>query len=132
MKIFELFEQTIGTTGSSTGQVGTVQSVSNVPSDKPATASSQKTPQPSSVDPKSQQLNNLLKQNQINVKNTDDFLRAFDAMQQNKKIDALPPEQQKAIADYTKATITKPGIPTQMNVLVKSIMQAKPKTPTIK
>jgi len=132
MKIFELFEQTIGTTGSSTGQVGTVQSVSNKPSDKPATATSQQQTQPNVNDPKSQQLNNLLKQNQINVKSTDDFLRAFDAVQQNKNIDTLPPEQQKAIADYTKATMTKPGVPTQMNVLVKSIMQAKPKTPSVK
>lgn len=132
MKIYELFEQTIGTTGSSTGQVGTVQSVSNKPSDKPATATSQQPTQPSTVDPKNQQLNNLLKQNQINVKSTDDFLRAFDALQQNKNIDTLPPEQQKAIADYSKATINKPGIPTQMNVLVKSIMQSKPKTPQAK
>lgn len=130
MKIFELLEQTIGTTGSSTGQVSTVQPVSNTPSDKPATSTSQQANQTTKIDPKTQQLSNLLKQNQINVKSTDDFLRAFDAVQQNKKVDTLPPEQQKALADYTKATVNKPGIPTQMNALMKSIMQSKPKTPT--
>lgn len=130
MKIIELIEQTIGTTGSSAGQVGTVQPVSNRPSDRPAASTSQQPNQTNKIDPKNQQLANLLKQNQINVKSTDDFLRAFDAVQQNKKVDTLPPEQQKAIADYTKATINKPGIPTQMNALMKSIMQAKPKTPT--
>lgn len=130
MKIFELLEQTIGTTGSSTGQVGTVQPVSNRPSDRPAMSTSQQANQTTKIDPKTQQLSNLLKQNQINVKSTDDFLRAFDAVQQNKKVDTLPPEQQKALADYTKATVNKPGIPTQMNALMKSIMQSKPKTPT--
>ena len=126
MKIFELLEQTIGTTGPSTGQVSTVQPVSNKPSDKPATATSTQQTQTTKPDPKNQQLMNLLKQNQINVKSTDDFLKAFDAVQQNKNVDSLPPEQQKAIADYTKATISKPGVPTQMNALMKSIMQSKP------
>jgi len=126
MRIFELLEQTIGTTGSSTGQMSTVQPVSNKPSDQPATATSPKDKSPT-IDPKQQQqLDNLLKQNQINVKSSDDFLRAFDAIQQKTDINKLPPEQQKAISDYTKATITKPGLPTQMNMLMKSAITSKP------
>ena len=125
MKIFELLEQTIGSTGSSAGQVGTVQPVSNKPSDKPAAATSQQTTQST---PSSKSLDNLLKQNQINVKSTDDFIRAFDAVQQNQSIDKLPPEQQKAISDYTKATITKPGLPTQMATLLKTIKTSAPQS----
>lgn len=128
MKIFELFEQTIGTTGSSTGQVGIVQPVSNTPSDKPGSATS--SPSQPKPNPANNQLNNLLKQNQINVKNTDDFLRAFDSLRQNKPIDSLPPEQQKALSDYTKATLNKPGLPNQMNAIMKSIAQSNPTQPT--
>ena len=124
MKIFELLEQTIGSTGSTTGQVSTVQNVSNRPSDRPATATSPTQDQQSQ--PKNKQLDILLKQNQINVKNTDDFLRAFDALRQNKPIDTLPPEQQKALGDYTKATLNKPGLPNQMNTIIKSVVQSKP------
>lgn len=119
MKIFELLaEQTIGTSGSTTGPVGTVSQVSQKPSDKPMTATG--TQQDSST----KNLDNLLKQNQINVKNTDDFLRAFDAIQQKQPINNLPPEQQKAIGDYTKATINRPGLPTQMASIMKSIKTA--------
>lgn len=129
MRIVELLEQTIGTTGSTTGQTSTVQPVSNTPSDKPAsTTSSEKT---DSKD--TQQLDNLLKQNQINVKSTDEFVAAFAAIQQDKPLNSLTPAQQKAISDYTQATIAKPGLPTQMNALLKTMQQKKPpigQTPT--
>jgi len=127
MKILELFEQTIGTTGSTTGQASTVQPVSNRPSDRPSTATSAQTGQQPSAQNK--QLDILLKQNQINVKSTDDFLRAFDAVRQNKPIDTLPPEQQKALSDYTKATLSKPGLPNQMNLIMKTAVQSKPNQP---
>jgi hypothetical protein len=125
MKIQELLaEQTIGTTGSTTGQVGTVSTVSQQPSTKPVNQPNQ----PAKPDPNSKNLDNLLKQNQINVKSVDDFLRAYDSVQQKQPIKNLPPEQQKAIADYTKATINHPGLPTQMASIMKSIQQTKPQT----
>ncbi|NBO27815.1 MAG: hypothetical protein EBX47_06540 [Synechococcaceae bacterium WB8_1B_057] len=115
MKISELLEQTIGTIGSTTGNTTLINPVSNKPSDKPISST---TPKP---DPKNQQLDNLLKQNQINVKSTDDFLRAYTAVQQNQPIDKLPPEQRKALGDYTKASLAKPGLANQMSMLLKTI-----------
>lgn len=123
MKIAELLEQTIGTTGSTTGQTSTVQPVSNTPSDKSAAATSNK---PNANNKSAQQLDMLLKQNQINVKSTDDFVSAFAALQQKKPLDSLNPEQQKAIAAYTQATIAKPGLPTQMGALLKTMQQNQP------
>lgn len=115
MKIIELIEQTIGTIGSTTGDATPINPVSNKPSDKPASTNS---PKP---DPKNQQLDNLLKQNQINVKSTDDFLRAYTAVQQNQPLDKLPPEQRKALGDYTKASLSKPGLANQMSMLLKTM-----------
>ena len=130
MKIFELFsEQTIGTTGSSAGPVTTVSPVSQKPSDRPATDTSTKPTQPQPEDPNQKNLMNLLKQNQINVKSTDDFLRAFTAIQQRQPLNNMPPEQQRAITDYTKATLNKPGLPTQMATMMKSLMKNNPQTP---
>lgn len=119
MRIVELFEQTIGSVGSTTGPVSTVSPVSNKP------AQSANPTQSSKPDPNAKQLDQLLKQNQINVKSTDDFLRAFDALQQKQPIDSLSPEQQKALGDYTKATINRPGLSTQMSTLMKSITANK-------
>lgn len=119
MRIIELFEQTIGSIGSTTGPVSTISPVSNKPSDQPAQTTNPS--QSSKPNPNAKQLDQLLKQNQINVKNTDDFLRAFDALQQKQPIDSLSPEQQKALGDYTKATINRPGLSTQMSTLMKSI-----------
>jgi predicted Rossmann fold nucleotide-binding protein DprA/Smf involved in DNA uptake len=75
------------------------------------------------ADPNSKQLDQLLKQNQINVNSTDDFLKAFTAIQQKQQ---LTPDQEKVLGDYAKATIAKPGLPTQMAGLMKTIMSNKP------
>ena len=122
MRISDLISEqgTIGTTGSST--MPTNQPVQSV-SQKPGTSA----PGQQQTDPNSKQLDQLLKQNQINVNSTDDFLKAFTAIQQKQQ---LTPDQEKVLGDYAKATITKPGLPTQMAGLMKSIMSAKPKTTT--
>jgi hypothetical protein len=96
-----------------------VQSVSQ----KPGTSA----PGQQQTDPNSKQLDQLLKQNQINVNSTDDFLKAFTAIQQKQQ---LTPDQEKVLGDYAKATITKPGLPTQMAGLMKTIMSKKPETTT--
>lgn len=120
-------EQTIGTTGSSTGQVGSVTPVSQTPSDKSGTTSDPN--KKTDTNPAVKQLDNLLKQNQINVNSVDDFLGAYTALQQNKNIETLPPEQKKALSDYTKATISKPSMTTQMSSLMKTIAMATPNKP---
>jgi predicted Rossmann fold nucleotide-binding protein DprA/Smf involved in DNA uptake len=79
------------------------------------------------TDPNSKQLDQLLKQNQINVNTSDDFLKAFTAIQQKQP---LTPDQEKVIGDYAKATISKPGLPTQMAGLMKTIMNKNPSTPS--
>lgn len=122
MRISDLIseQQTIGTTGSSTMPSGQpVQSVSQ----KPGTSTSNQ----AETDPNSKQLDQLLKQNQINVNTTDDFLKAFTAIQQKQQ---LTPDQEKVLGAYAKATIAKPGLPTQVASLMKSISSAKPKTTT--
>jgi hypothetical protein len=93
-----------------------VQSVSQTPS-QPSTQTSQQ------KDPSGNQLDQLLKQNQINVNSSDDFLKAFTAIQQKQK---LTPDQEKVLGDYAKATITKPGLPTQVATLMKTIMNKAP------
>lgn len=120
MRILELIreQQTIGTIGSSTTPTP-IQSTTQTPGTDPASQAQQK------PDPHSQQLNSLLKQNQINVNAPDDFLKAFSAIQQKQ---TLTPDQEKVLGDYAKATITKPGLPTQVAGLMKSIMNNKPAT----
>ena len=118
MRIIDLISEqgTIGTTGSST--MPTNQPVQSV-SQKPGTSA----PGQQQTDPNSKQLDQLLKQNQINVNSTDDFLKAFTAIQQKQQ---LTPDQEKVLGDYAKATIAKPGLPTQMAGLMKTIMSKKP------
>lgn len=122
MRISDLISEqgTIGTTGSSTMPTGQpVQSISQ----KPGTSA----PGQQQADPNSKQLDQLLKQNQINVNTTDDFLKAFTAIQQKQQ---LTPDQEKVLGAYAKATIAKPGLPTQVASLMKSISSAKPSTTT--
>ena len=65
MKIFELLsEQTVGTIGSSVGPTSTVGAVSNVPSDKPASATS---PTDTANDQNLQKLAATLKQNKVDI-----------------------------------------------------------------
>lgn len=121
MRILDLIreQQTIGSTGSSTMPTGQpVQSVSQKPGAAPADAQ---------ADPNSKQLDQLLKQNQINVNTSDDFLKAFTAIQQKQP---LTPDQEKVLGSYAKATIAKPGLPTQVAGLMKTIMNKNPGTPT--
>jgi hypothetical protein len=114
MRIIDLIreEQTIGTVGSTT-----------TPTSQPVQSTS--TPSQNKPDPNSQQLDSLLKQNQINVKSSDDFLRAFTAIQQKQQ---LTPDQEKVLGDYAKATITKPNLPTQVAGLMKSLMNKQTAT----
>jgi predicted Rossmann fold nucleotide-binding protein DprA/Smf involved in DNA uptake len=102
-----------------------------MPTNQPVQSTAQKPgtsvpgqPQP---DPNSKQLDQLLKQNQINVNSTDDFLKAFTAIQQKQQ---LTPDQEKVLGDYAKATISKPNLPTQMAGLMKTIMSKKPENST--
>lgn len=118
MRISDLISEQgpIGTTGSST--MPTNQPVQST-AQKPATSA----PGQQQADPNSKQLDQLLKQNQINVNSSDDFLKAFTAIQQKQQ---LTPDQEKVLGDYAKATISKPGLPTQMAGLMKTIMSKKP------
>ena len=117
MKIYELVsEETIGSVGTTTAPPSPVSPTST--SATPPT--DQATTKP---DPSKQQLDQLLKQNQINVHTSDDFLKAFSAIQQKQQ---LTPDQEKVLGDYAKATIAKPGLPTQMAGLMKTIMANKP------
>ena len=122
MRILDLIreQQTIGSTGSSTMPTGQpVQPVSQTPgSAKPADQQA--------TDPNSKQLDQLLKQNQINVNTSDDFLKAFTAIQQKQP---LTPDQEKVLGSYAKATIAKPGLPTQMAGLMKTIMNKNAAAP---
>jgi len=68
----------------------------------------------------------LLKQNQINVNTSDDFLKAFTAIQQKQP---LTPDQEKVLGSYAKATISKPGLTTQVAGLMKTIMNKNPASP---
>jgi hypothetical protein len=120
MRILDLISEQgpIGTTGSSTAPTNQpVQSTAQ----KPGTSA----PGQDQTDPNSKQLDQLLKQNQINVNSTDDFLKAFTAIQQKQQ---LTPDQEKVLGSYAKATIAKPGLPTQMAGLMKTIMSKKPET----
>jgi len=115
MRIIELVAEqgTIGTTGSSTMPTGEpVQSVSQKPSAASKAGQAQS-------NPNDKQLDQLLKQNQINVNTTDDFLKAFTAIQQKQP---LTPDQEKVLGSYAKATIAKPGLSTQVAGLMKTIM----------
>lgn len=120
MRIYELVsEETIGSVGTTTAPPSPVSPTSTA---TPA-PTDQATSKP---DPSKQQLDQLLKQNQINVHSSDDFLKAFTAIQQKQQ---LTPDQEKVLGDYAKATIAKPGLPTQMAGLMKTIMTSKPATP---
>jgi predicted Rossmann fold nucleotide-binding protein DprA/Smf involved in DNA uptake len=104
---------------------------STMPPNQPVQSTAQQpstsAPGQQQTDPNSKQLDQLLKQNQINVKSTDDFLRAFAAIQQKQQ---LTIDQEKALGDYAKATIAKPGLSTQMAGLMKTIMSKKPENTT--
>lgn len=113
MRILELLEvSTIGTTGSTTAEPGTVSQVSQPqpPQDQQKSAEQNKQ-QPSPLD-------NILKQNQINVNSVDDFLSAYTAMQQDQQ---LTPDQQKTMMDFSKAMISKPSLGNQVSTLIKSL-----------
>ena len=119
MRILDLISEqgTIGTTGSSTMPTGQpVQSVSQKPGAAPAAGQAQS-------NPNNKQLDQLLKQNQINVNTSDDFLKAFTAIQQKQP---LTPDQEKVLGSYAKATIAKPGLSTQVAGLMKTIMNKNP------
>ena len=119
MRIYELVsEETIGSVGTTTAPptpIAPTATSTATPTDQAATK----------PDPSKQQLDQLLKQNQINVHSSDDFLKAFTAIQQKQQ---LTPDQEKVLGDYAKATIAKPGLPTQMAGLMKTIMTNKPAT----
>jgi hypothetical protein len=97
-----------------------VQSVSQKPGAAPAAGQAQS-------NPNNKQLDQLLKQNQINVNTSDDFLKAFTAIQQKQP---LTPDQEKVLGSYAKATIAKPGLSTQVAGLMKTIMNKNPGAPT--
>lgn len=124
MRILEILsEQTIGTTGSTTGQPGQVQQVSQPPgastspTGNPANATQQK------PDPMVQQLTALLKQNKVvdNEKDVNNFLSAAQATL-NKK--TLNPDQQELMGKLAGPMMTDPKLIDK----IKLLMPKKPGT----
>lgn len=127
MLIIELLkEQTIGTTGSSSGPVSTIGTVSNVPSDKPAAATSPTQSKP--TDPNLQKLAATLKQNDIvdNEKDVNDFLGAYQAQSTGKTLD---PNQQTAMSRLAGALLKNKNLATNLDLQLKATGAQKPGTP---
>ncbi len=129
MKIFELLsEQTVGTVGSSSTPAPTVGAVSNTPSDKPASATSQT--DPNKTDPNMQKLAATLKQNRVidNEKEINDFLGAYQAQQTGK---TLNPTQQASMASLATAMLKNRNLATNLDLQLKATAQQKPGTTPI-
>jgi hypothetical protein len=114
MRILEIIsEQTIGTSGSTTGQPGQVQQVSQPPgtAGKPADPSQQK------PDPMVQQLTALLKQNKVvdNEKDINGFLGAAQATLDKK---ALNPDQQELMGKLAGPMMTDPKLIDKIKLLM--------------
>ena len=125
MKIFELLsEQTVGTIGSSVGPTSTVGAVSNVPSDKPASATS---PTDTANDPNLQKLAATLKQNKVidNEKEINDFLGAYQAQQTGK---TLNPVQQTSMSNLAGALLKNRNLANNLDLQLKATAQQKPGT----
>jgi hypothetical protein len=128
MRIFELLsEQTVGTVGSTPGPTSTVGAVSNVPSDKPASATST---DPSKTDPNMQKLAATLKQNKVigNEKEINDFLGAYQAQQTGK---TLNPTQQGSLANLATAMLKNKSLASNLDLQLKATAQQKPGTTPI-
>lgn len=133
MKIFELLsEQTIGTVGSSSGPTSTVGTISNVPSDKPSSATSanpnkQVGQADSKTDPNIQKLAATLKQNKVvdNEKEVNDFLGAYQAQQSGK---TLNPAQQASMSNLAAAMLKNRNLATNLDLQLKATAQQKPGT----
>lgn len=127
MLIIELLkEQTIGTTGSSSGPVSTIGTVSNVPSDRPASSTSPTQSKP--TDPNLQKLAATLKQNDIvdNEKDVNDFLGAYQAQSTGK---TLNPNQQTAMSRLAGALLKNKNLATNLDLQLKATGEQKPGTP---
>lgn len=114
MKIFELLsEQTISSTGSTTGTPAPVQSVSQTPprTTPPPQGSTQQT-----QDPQTQQLAALLKQKKVIDNETDmnNFMSAYTASSQQK---ALNPDQQEVMSKLAGPLMTDPSLAAKLKML---------------
>ena len=125
MRIQELLseEGTVGTIGSTTGQPGTV---SNVPSEKPASATSQDKEKQS--DPNLQKLAATLSQNKIidNEAEINDFLGAYQAQSTGK---TLNPQQQASMSKLASAMLKNKTLDTNLDLQLKAMSAVKPGTP---
>lgn len=126
MRIQELILETgtIGTTGPTSGPTSTINPVSNVPSDKPASATS---PTPTQTDPNVQKLAATLRQNKVidNEKDINNFLGAYQAQQLGK---TLNPEQQTSMANLASALLKNRNLATSLDLQLKATSQQKPGT----
>lgn len=127
MKIIELLSEqgTIGTTGSTTGPTNTVNPVSNVPSDKPASATSPA--QTTTQDPKLQKLAATLKQNKIidNDADVNDFISAHQAQSSGKTLNT---DQQASMSKLASAMLKDKSLSTNLDLQLKTMSATKPGT----
>ena len=134
MRIQELLEQTSVAPVGSSANPATVPSVSNQPSDKPATATSPKPP-PTAADANTQKLAATLQQIGVtkNPKEVNDFIGAYQASTTGK---ALNPQQQTSMAKLAPAMLKDPNLGAKIKLMTaqKPGQQTTPGTvpPTVK
>jgi len=116
MRIQELLlEQTPVSSVGSAANPTTVPSVSNQPSDKPASATSPKPP-PNAADANTQKLAATLQQTGVtkNPKEVNDFISAYQASTTGK---ALNPQQQAAMAKLAPAMLKDPNLDAKIKLM---------------
>lgn len=117
MRIYEVIaEQTMGTIGSTSGQVPQVSQTGT------QTGTDQKEP-----DPNVQKLAATLKNNRLisNEKEINDFLGAWQAQQTGK---TLNPDQQEILSKLGPALLKNKNLDTQLDLQLKTMSQVKPGT----
>lgn len=129
MRILELFETgTVGTVGSTTGSTDGIGSVSNVPSDRPASATSPNQEKSQQTDPNLQKLAATLKQNKIidNEADINNFIGAYQAQASGK---TLNPQQQASMSNLASAMLKNKTLDTNLDLQLKAMSAVKPGTP---
>ena len=134
MRIQELLEQTPVSSVGSAANPATVPSVSNQPSDKPASATSPK-PTTTAADANTQKIAATLQQIGVakNPKEVNDFIGAYQASTTGK---TLNPQQQTAMAKLAPAMLKDPNLDAKIKLMTaqKPGQQTAPGTapPTVK
>lgn len=122
MKIRELFlEQTIGTTGPTSGTPGQVQPVSQTP----GRTDTQQTQKNQTVDANTQKLASTLKQNKVIAtdKELTDFMSAYSAQAGAK---TLTPDQQEVMAKLAPALLKDKTLGSKLDLQLKTMSQQQP------